>query len=122
MRNIILILVLTIFSINVCAMEVWLTTDQPVSQAKMKELLEDLPDEVKNMEVHWIFDHLLRFPLNQETKEKISLLISQAEEESLNGRFTEAIRKYELLLHELDLHPNIFGLQTTRTHIICKTG
>ena len=119
MKFLILTLVLS-FTFNVTAMEVWVTTPQPVSPEKLHVYIKNLPPELKDAEIHSFMEEQLRNPMSVNSKEKIEKMMSQAQDEELNRNYGLAIKLNEQVLTEIEKYPNILGLQSITFSIFLK--
>lgn len=114
------VLFLVAQSVTASAMDVWVTTPQPVSPEKMQAIIKNLPPEMKEAEVKSLQEEELRNPVAMAAKEKMEKILLQAQEEELHRNYGLAIKYNEQALVELEKYPNVLGLQSITQSVFLK--
>jgi hypothetical protein len=109
--NLLIFLLIFMLSFQIQASEVWITTSELSTRAKLHRLTEKPSEVFKDVDLISLHEALLSHPVSTEQLKNILSFEEEAQTLAVNGRFDAALKKYDSLLSKLELLPNVAGLE-----------
>lgn len=109
-----------LFPLASWSMEVLFTSQEPLSQEKVRLLIKNLPEELRELEITDLTQQKLQNPVSDEQKGKIQETVLAAQNEELSRNYGIAIKLNEDALGLLKKIPNIQGYQKITLSLLIK--